>query len=164
MQHLVNSVRQALKDKNWYAALMASLALPDIAAKLDGKSGTPSDRFIAWYDGYLLATFTSNMPPDGLPHVFLSGKDCYALRCAYLHAGDFAIEGQKIRTALERFHFTAPSPLVRHCNLVNNVLLQLQVDLFCEEICAAVDAWLLARGGDPAVASAIVALPQIDFN
>ena len=38
--------------------------------------------------------------PDGAPHVFLHGEDCYALRCAVLHEGADDIVTQRARVAL----------------------------------------------------------------
>jgi len=159
MKHLVDAVRRSIREKNWYAALTGALALPDIAGWLDGRPGGSKVRFVSWFNDYLLPKYTSVM--DG--HVFLSGDDCYALRCAYLHAGDFDILAQPARKVLERFHFVASvSDKMMHCNQFNQIL-QLQVDLFTEEVCSAVEEWLRMRGPDPAVATALAALPQIDF-
>jgi hypothetical protein len=161
MQHLVDAVRHSVREKNWYAALTGALALPDIAGWLDGRPGGSRARFASWFNDYLLPKYTH--APGGITHVFLSGDDCYALRCTYLHEGDFDILGQPAQNVLERFHFVASaSGKMMHCNQINQIL-QLQVDLFCEEICSAVEDWLRARGSDPAVAGALAALPQIDF-
>ena len=42
-----------------------------------------------------------------------------------------------------------------------NDVLWLGVDGFCEEICAAVESWLKARGSNPTVAERVGGLPQI---
>jgi hypothetical protein len=162
MRHLIDAVRSSIKEKNWYAALTMALTLPDIAAKLDGRPGLSQTRFVSWFDDYLLSTYSRDV--CGRPHVFLSGNDCYALRCAYLHEGDFAITAQSARRVLERVHFIAPAAgKTVHRNQVDAVL-QLQVDLFCEEVCTAVENWLRVRGPEPSVTAAIVSLPSIDFS
>lgn len=163
MQHLIDAVRRSVQEKNWYAALSGALALPDIAGKLDGRPGGSQARFVSWFNDYLLPKYTiqvSNLPE---PEVYLPGKDRYALRCAYLHEGDFDITGHSARDVLERFHFVVP---LRGDTIHLNkfmLALNLQVDCFCEEICAAVEGWLRARSADPAVAAALARLPRIAF-
>jgi hypothetical protein len=163
MQHLVDAVRRSVRDENWYAALTGVLALPDIAGKLDGKETGSQARFVRWFNEYLLPTYTHLMGDDH-PHVFLSGRDCYALRCAYLHEGEFDITDQRAREALEQFHFVVARSVTKfHCNQVLTNLLYLQVDCFCEEVCGAVEAWLRSRQSDPDVAAALAGLPLIEF-
>lgn len=160
MLHLIDAVRQSARDKNWYAALTGALALPDIAAKMDGLPGTTSARYIAWFDAYLLANFTRGLGSGGGAHVFLTGPDCYALRCAFLHAGDFEIGAQPIGNVLDRVHFVLPGPSSLYRGQFDGAL-YLRVDAFCEQVCAAVEGWLQARGNDPAVAERVLRLPQI---
>lgn len=131
MKHLLDAVRDAVREKNWYAALGLVLSLPDIAAELDGRTGTRArDPYLSWYDDYLLKQYARGSI------VFLSGADCYALRCAFLHLGDFDITTQRARETLDRFQFVAVPPgSTIHCYMVNNNLLQLQIDVFCEDVC-----------------------------
>ncbi len=64
---------------------------------------------------------------------FLSGNDCYALRCAYLHEGSDNISQQNAKEVVDKFHFiVAPKGSTIHCNMMNTKL-QLQVDIFCED-------------------------------
>ena len=99
--------------------------------------------------------------PDGAPHVFLHGEDCYALRCAVLHEGADDIVTQRARVALDSFLFVAPrNGWTVHCNQ-SNAKLQLQVDIFCEDICAGVDAWLLAVATNPDVQARIATLMRV---
>lgn len=160
--HLISSVRDSVRSGNWYAALAGALALPDIAAKLDGRPGN-SQRFVSWFDDYLLPKYTTSIPNLPVPHVFLSGEDCYALRCAFLHGGDFDITSERIRDVLNRFVFVAP-PANRRAHRIQGdggSTLLLQVNLFCEDVCVATEEWLKARGNDPNVAAAISRLPSI---
>jgi hypothetical protein len=72
---------------------------------------------------------------------FLTGGDFYALRCAYLHQGEDDITGQSAQDVLERFQFVVPQEgRVVHNNRGDGEL-QLQVDIFCEEICEGVEQW-----------------------
>jgi hypothetical protein len=77
---------------------------------------------------------------------FLSGGDCYALRCAYLHQGEFGVLDQRARKALDEFRFTVPGDGLVHNNRTDGAL-QLQVDIFCEQLCVAVEAWLASVAG-----------------
>jgi hypothetical protein len=70
-------------------------------------------------------------------HVFLSGNDFYALRCAMLHEGGSDITTQQCQETLERFHF---SVVAAHCNQFNNVL-QRDVPHLCNDVCDAVELW-----------------------
>lgn len=158
MRRFTGSVAQALKEKNWYAALYLSLTLPDICARLESKDEkTDSTKYIDWYDRYLLHKYA--MPVGNLErHVFLSGRDCYALRCAILHEGSPDISAQKRREALNKFHFTVVGA---HCNQIGNIL-QLDVPRFCEDICTAVDAWRIDFcRSDPTAADKLSTLVEI---
>jgi hypothetical protein len=87
-----------------------------------------------------------------MENVFLSGEDCFALRCAFLHEGADEIVRQRARKALESFIFVDPPPGggAVHCN-PSNAQLQLQVDRFCEDLCNGVEAWCSELMGDAAV-------------
>ncbi len=73
--------------------------------------------------------------------VFLTGEDCYALRCSYLHEGSNVISHQRIQKVLENFEFRIP-PNGSHCSLVENRTLILRIDRFCNEVLAGVNEWL----------------------
>ena len=165
MQHLVDAVRQSIADSNWYAALTVALTLPDIAARLDGRSGRSGERYVSWFNDYLLKKYTVAYSPTE-SSVFLNGKDCYALRCAFIHEGDFEITSQPIRNVLNDFKFVMPSGGSRHNNLydMSNVSLELQVDNFCGEICDAVEEWLAANLSNQSIAAKLDSLPKIVFS
>lgn len=67
-----------------------------------------------------------------------SANDCYYFRCACLHEG----LDSHANIAHERIHFIPPPPgnSIIHLNKLNNVL-QMQIDIFCNDIATAVDAW-----------------------
>lgn len=89
MQHLIESARKAASDKNYYAALMVTLTLPDIAAALsdtprgDNKFGkTSGAKYKSWCDQNL-----DIFGPAALEGYPFTSSDLYALRCALLHQG-----------------------------------------------------------------------------
>ncbi len=147
MQQFVDAVRQAIATSNWVSALTTALALPDICGWLETPDVKSQKRYEIWFDTYMLGRYTAHAE-----HVFLSGADCYALRCALLHEGSDSTERQRARQALTQFRFVVPRPGdTVHCNQVGS-LLQLQVDLFCEDICEGVEEWskrTLIPGSEP---------------
>ena len=138
MERFTSAIRNSLKSKNWYAALYMSMTLPDICARLESDDGkTNGSRYIGWYDKYLADMYQHEIGADRKLHVFLSGADCYALRCALLHEGSSDITTQRCRDVLERFHFTVVGS---HCNQIKSVL-QLEVPRFCDDVCVAAKRW-----------------------
>jgi hypothetical protein len=151
MKHLVAAIRAALLGQNWYAALGLALALPDICGYVEDPARTSRHRYASWCNAYLVKRYTRDVGLDGEQYVFLSADDTYALRCALLHEGADDIVNQKARDALDAFVFVAPPPNgTFHCNQVGGKL-QLQVDMFCEDICACVEEWLAALPQNGAV-------------
>ena len=89
--------------------------------------------------------------PDREKDVFLSGEDCYALRCSLLHEGSDIISKQLCREVLDSFLFLTTG---NHCNWINvnnRTFLQLNVGQFCKDICSAVDNWLNDISNDNAM-------------
>lgn len=165
MRHLIDAVRSCVADRNWYSALATALSLPDIAGHLDTGTAGSQARYVLWFDTYLRPTYTRRLGPAdarGRDHVFLTGQDCYALRCAYLHQGDFDITGQKAQNVLDVFAFTFSTERGPrgHMNQ-RDAKLQLDVGRFCEEVCVAAESWLRAKENDPDVSARLAALPQI---
>lgn len=152
MEHLTRAVQDAVGQRNWYAALTLALALPDIAGWLEDPSAGSMRRYVRWCGDYLAPKYTSLLGPGRKEHVFLGGEDCYALRCAFLHEGGDDVTQQRARKALEQFLFIAPPKDggTIHCNQSND-LLQLQVDIFCTDVCDGVREWQSGQGARPEV-------------
>lgn len=140
MQKIIGSIEKALHDKNWYAALILSLILPDICAKIEGNNNISSKRYSDWFDKYLKKKY------DG----FLSGNDCYALRCCLVHEASGVIEKQHSKDIIDRIYFVSEGP---HCILIENgyfddptingkTLLVLSVKQFCQDLIDATNDWL----------------------
>jgi len=135
MQAIVDSVYKALENENWYAALFVSLTLPDICVSLE-QGKTTGEKYANWIEENLSQY-----------RGFLSGNDCYALRCALLHSGKDDISDQKKREVLEQYVFLTDGA---HCNLFKDcffdgekkTFLQLNVQRFCMDMCSAVEKWL----------------------
>jgi len=142
MEKFIAALRQTIQDQNWHATLVVALTLPDIC----GRHAFPAitggqERYTKWFDQYLSRNYVSRGGADGIQHIFLSGRDCYALRCSLLHEGTSAISHQRARVALNNFHFITPPKGGRiHLNQIDNKL-QLQIDIFGEEVASACEKW-----------------------
>jgi hypothetical protein len=140
MKRFTDSLRSSVAHQDWYVALASALTLPDVCGRLQHPSQGSGARYAAWFDGWVAPDYVHQLPGIG-HHCFLTGADCYALRCSYLHEGGSDITQQKARKALDDFHFIIPPKNgTIHRNKINNTL-QLQVDKFCLEIADAVDKW-----------------------
>ena len=144
MQKIIDSVYSALDYENWHAALFVSLTLPDICSALEhGK--TSGEKYANW--------FKQNLSQY---KGFLSGNDCYALRCALLHSGKDDISDQKKKEVLDHYVFLTKGS---HCNLIKDCIfngekksfLQLNVQNFCEDICKAVESWLASSSANTTI-------------
>jgi hypothetical protein len=142
MNQLTGAVRSGIAQRNWYASLALALSLPDICGFLESPDSASQRRYVAWFEQFLAPRYTSDIGPAHTKHVFLSGQDCFALRCAFLHEGSEDVTRQRSRDALESFVFVEPPPSggIVHCNQSKGKL-QLQVDIFCQDVCDGVDEW-----------------------
>jgi len=142
MNYLITAVENALNSQNWRGALFISLSLPDICGKLETPDKKSGERYANWFAQYMPEYYSFEKTFDGVKYSLLNGSDCYALRCALLHEGVSDISEQKAQCVLTRFHFVFPPERgMLHCNRSGDVL-QLQVDIFCRDICNGVKTWL----------------------
>lgn len=142
MLRFTQAIEQSLNEENWYSALTLALALPDICANVCSPDEGSQRRYVRWYNQYMLQKYTHRIGADEVEHVFLRGEDCYALRCALLHEGSHDISEQRAQKVLENFSFVVPPKGWQvHMNQMNTSL-QLQVDIFCRDICESVHKWI----------------------
>src|SRR6266446_5515498 len=146
MKRFTDAVRQSLESRNWYAALTLTLTLPDICGSIDHPGVKSGPRYIQWFDQHLRPFYTSECL--GRSRVFLTGADCFALRCSYLHAGADDTTDEWVKERYTKYHFTTTQG---HLIDLYGVGLVLNVRQFCTEVCDAVDAWAQDRGRDEAV-------------
>ncbi|NOT66114.1 MAG: hypothetical protein HOP06_08840 [Methylotenera sp.] len=148
MHRFTDSIRKSIQANDWYGALSTALTLPDVCGRLEKPNSGSQARYVDWFRVWVQSKYTSEVGPNRIKRVFLHGEDCYALRCCYLHEGGSNIEMQRAQKALEDFHFITPIPGCHiHCNQSNNTL-QLQVDIFCNDIADSVDQWLSSVNDD----------------
>lgn len=149
MKRFTDSIKRSIETQNWYSALSMALAIPDVCGRLVNPNQKSQARYVAWFQKWLEAKYTSTIDAGGTKHVFLCAEDCYALRCSYLHEGGDNILDQRARKALEDFHFITPPDIGSriHMNQSNSTL-QLQVDVFAMDMADAVGEWASSVAND----------------
>ncbi len=142
MQRFTDPIEVALRAEAWMPALMSSLALPDICGWLETPDERVGTRYKRWSQQWVEPKYTRPVGPRQTSHVFLSASDLYALRCAALHSGLDDITSQQAQDSLTSFVFVVPprGGLI-HCNQ-SGTKLQLQIDVFCRDICLAATSWV----------------------
>jgi len=129
MQEIIDQIRAANNANLYYVALLSSLTLPDICAALESDNGEASKaKFIAWFDTHIAPRYNG----------FLDGKSCYFFRCSMMHQGST----QHPRSRYSRVIFLEPgtSGMTFHNNILNDAL-NIDVRIFCEDVCLTVERW-----------------------
>lgn len=149
MQRFVDAVRSSLEAGHWLSALTLALTLPDICGRLESPTTKSERRYSDWWNKYLLASYQYQSGAGQPVRTFLSAGDVYALRCSHLHEGTDDTANQRAQVALTQFHFIEPptDDSIVHCNQLGDTL-QLQIDIFCRDICAGGERWLDDVKGD----------------
>lgn len=142
MKRFTDSIRLAVTSNNWLSALSLSLMMPDICGGLETPELKNYARYVPWFDRHVQPKYTTLLGPNKEAHVFLSGEDCYLLRCGFLHEGTNDISTNKYKKTIDSFQFVTPPPIGSriHMNYIFGKL-QLQIDIFSLDIANSVDDW-----------------------
>jgi hypothetical protein len=144
MKTFIGSIRLAVTNKNWYGALIISLILPDICGHVEFPNKSTNKRYPEWFDKYVLKKYEIGDCYQQGGTIFMSGNDCYALRCALFHEGHQDLRTQRASKRLQKIHFVVPNENKKNRHKLNfsNIELQLEVDKFCLDICSGAEEWL----------------------
>ena len=112
MNAKINEIRSAIKNHLYNCALALALTLPDICAKVEyGDSvSNKGKKYQQWFDTFAVSKFTvtaTKLPSnEHVPYVWLTAEECWKLRCAVLHAGNFELncEQSKLRRLFIHVH------------------------------------------------------------
>lgn len=156
MNHLTDSIKISIQTQNWYSAIAITLTIPDICSKITYNEKSSGKKYAEWFEKYVGHFYKINYSVSQLKMAKkygasnyagmvkgtkLSGNDCYALRCAYLHEGLGEITSQRAREILDEIKFLEPNyRLNMHGSIMNNKLI-LHIDEFCNHILQGVDSW-----------------------
>lgn len=97
----IAEIRSALDLELYNCALAVSLTLPDICGKTAfPKENSSAKRYKDWFSLYAEPLFTvpaTKFPEEKMVHVtWINAEECWALRCAVLHAGNYETEHIKL--------------------------------------------------------------------
>lgn len=140
-----------------HSALALALALPDICGSIEYPTERRGGvRYVNWCNtwGKMLV---------------VSGADCYALRCAYLHGGSEEFSGPSAVAALfGRLQFTIghvdgvwKSQALPPAAPGAKQTARIPVESFCRDMATSADAWCRAHENDKRVAEAIAGLMRM---
>lgn len=159
MQQFLESIELSVEHKNWYGALFMALAMPDICRSVERPviaKGETGRWYRDWFDRYLSQTYSQGRFEETKFHA----QDCWLFRCSCLHAGMDA----ENRRRMMKFRFTPPPEgygICVHKNHINGTL-QLQIDIFCQDVINAVRTWMREVDGDHDVQSRMEMLLKIN--
>lgn len=126
MNDLLNEIERGLDAGVYQLSLGMSLCIPDICAALQSGDGkTSGSKYKDWYTKYVGNTF--NMTSD----------ECYYFRCSFLHQGSTEHE----KSQYKKIIFIEPNPnMMFHNNVLNDVL-NIDINIFCNELIRAARLW-----------------------
>lgn len=112
MEQRIKEIIKSINSECYLSALALSLTIPDICGQIeypdmiyqDGRlkgRRKSKDQYIRWFDEYVKPYFFSDN--KNAPKHQMDGKSCYALRCAYLHAGNYDLKEQNSKIKIDIF-------------------------------------------------------------
>lgn len=93
----IAEIEKALDAELYNCALALALTLPDVCGKVEF-SGEKSfgERYKKWFSRYAFPYFAveaTKLPSKKIvKNTWLSAEECWALRCAFLHAGNYDVK------------------------------------------------------------------------
>ena len=143
MEVRLKEIRQALKNKLYYCALALALTLPDICGKHAFPNESVGIRYKKWFDQYAKDIFTSEtivLPGDSTEkYVWFTSEECFALRCAYLHAGNYELERVKLEKVSLHVHFRDGKEF-KHM-IRDDIFADWDVITICNNLCEAAEKY-----------------------
>ena len=93
----IAEIENAVEKELYNCALTLCLTLPDVCGKVAFPNETsPGKQYKEWFSLYALSYFTveaTKLPSKEIvKHTWLSAEECWALRCAFLHAGNYDVK------------------------------------------------------------------------
>ena len=137
---VISIERAAVKHENWLAALALALMLPDICAEIEWPGKKGGKRYAKRWENRFANTYRYATGPSD----YVTGKEIYRLRCAYLHEGsEVQSDKKKISTVIERFRFDASRQhhLKEEKTQNQKTIVWLDAGTFCLDMCSQVADW-----------------------
>ncbi|WPZ31633.1 hypothetical protein T8A63_19185 (plasmid) [Sulfitobacter sp. OXR-159] len=146
MRVYLASLQQCIDAKIWPAAVCLALTLPEMAGAVESPELEARQSYAKWFDQWIGKKYRTSLLSG--TRRFLSGSECYALKCAVLY------QDVDARAALpddrgyilNRYNFTSKPE--DHCIHKGGVL-QLAMGSFCQDVLAGCEAWLSTAENNP---------------
>ena len=144
--NIIEEIRHALKLDLYYCALALSLTLPDICAHVEYPNEESNRaRYIKWLETYAEPYFTvdSEILVDNttMEYNWFPKDQCYALRCAFLHAGNFELEKTSLVNVEIHAHKRGGN---NYSHIIkSDIYADLDVIHLCETICIAAETYYI---------------------
>lgn len=143
---LINKIAEikcALNMNLYNCAIAVSLTLPDICGKAKYPQALTAKRYKAWFDEHAKKYFTiiaTKLPEETeIEYIWLTSDECYALRCAVLHAGNYKVTNidlAKIYIHAHKRNGSNYSKIIR-----DNKYADWDVIALCENLCKAAEEY-----------------------
>lgn len=142
MDYFFEEIKKSLYDGNFYAALFMSLTIPSICLSIKMGKNVGTD-----YENW----FNENMPISY--NKFMSGKDCWAFRCAILHEGTDDVQGQPKKDLIDKFEILSKKESSHLSymggNNYNGVIqpkkLVLNLHIFCNDLIESAEKFIVTN-------------------
>ena len=102
IRDIINDIKIAKDNKAYISALALALTLPNILSNIEYGRSTHRSEYIEWFDKWVFPYY--KQPPSeneyinqGIENSKFDGVNCYALRCALLHSGNYDLTFNKGR-------------------------------------------------------------------
>ncbi|QGZ61643.1 hypothetical protein [Paraburkholderia acidisoli] len=161
MEHLTDAVRAAVREENWYGALVLALTLPDICGALEQPEERNGPRYMRWCSRFLSPIYTQEIGHPPQRTVFLNANDAWKLRNAIVHDGSAQLRADEVKDVLHRVSFASAGPHRGRVNVNGRDHLVLVVADFCNDMIRAVDEWRETVAENEAVQIRISGLLEI---
>ena len=134
---LLEQIEKCVNLELYYVAIMACLAIPDIAGAVESCNGRANGaKYESWFDKYAAPKY--QVCGENL----LTGVVCYSLRCSMLHQGKIAHKQVEKYSDIIFCEISQTDSLFNPYLLTNKKVLLIEPKTFCHNmVCAAYD-WL----------------------
>ena len=139
----IAEIEKALGLELYNCALALTLTLPDVCGKAEFPELPNGERYKKWFSVYATPFFTAEsicLPTEEkIEHTWLTAKECWALRCAFLHAGNYDVESVSLTNVHIHVHKRNGenySHMVRDSHYADWDVIEL-----CESLCLAARAY-----------------------
>ncbi len=159
MDNFRNALIGNIEAENWYGAMTIALILPDICGSIEYPMEKSSSRYPKWFDKCVGDKYIANI--DKVNHTFMTGNDCYALRCALLHEGTSNVASHSAHEYVsEKFILYHSKGIGMHCCSQKGKLV-IDIPTFCLDISEGVLKWEREIESDKEKKDAIASLLKL---